>query len=176
MRRIVIGAMLTAVLAGGCAYRAGTDNPLLARAVPGDTSNEMVFAPDEPGPAAYAELSEKVADAVDDIFVIADASRYDGKIEGAACVAPGLGQPFKPGSPNSYERTLATFQSMRHRCFVLIKPETDPTTQNVVYVVSVTVFKELEDVGVPLRSPGLSARFAAMPRLIAHLKSSIRPW
>src|SRR5690349_10200200 len=114
MRRIVIGTVLAAALAGGCASRPLTENPLLARA---DTSNQLVFTPEEPGPAAYAALSEKVADAVDDIFTISDANRYDGRIEGAPRVAPGLGQPFKPGSPNLYERTLASFQSIRHRCF-----------------------------------------------------------
>jgi hypothetical protein len=159
MRRIVIGSVLAAALAGGCAYRPVADNPLLARADPTDTSNQLVFTPEEPGPAAYATLSEKVADAVDDIFPIADANRYDGRIEGAPRVAPGLGLMLKPGSPNVYERTLATFQSMRHRCFVLIQPETDPATQGVVYVVSVTVFKELEDVVVPLRNPGISGAF-----------------
>jgi hypothetical protein len=159
MRRIVVAFMLTAAMAGGCASQPAAVNPLLARPAPGETSNQIVFSPDEPGPAAYAELSEKVADAFDDIFVIADASRYDGKIEGAPRVAPGLGQPFKPGSPNLYERTLATFQSMRHRCIVLIKPETDPATQKTIYVVSVTVFKELEDTPVPLRSAGLTGAF-----------------
>jgi hypothetical protein len=159
MRRFVIGAVLAATLAGGCAYRPLTDNPLLARADPNDTSNQIIFTPDEPGPAAYAALSEKVADAVDDVFTIADANRYDGQIEAAPRIAPGIGQPFKPGSPNLYERTLATFQSMRHRCFVQIQPETDPTSQGVVYVVSVTVFKELEDVPGPLRNPGVSGAF-----------------
>ena len=159
MRRCVIGSVLAAALMGGCAYRSLTDNPLLARADPNDTSNQLVFTPDEPGPAAYATLSEKVADAVDDVFTIADANRYDGRIEGAPRVAPGLGQPFKPGSPNLYERTLATLQSMRHRCFVQIQPESDPATQGVVYVVSVTVFKELEDVAVPLHNPGVSGAF-----------------
>ena len=159
MRRFVLGPVLAVALAGGCAYRPIVDNPLLARTDPNDSSNQIVFTPDEPGPAAYAALCEKVADAVDDIFVIADANRYDGRIETAPRIAPGLGQPFKPGSPNFYERTLATFQSMRHRCFVLIQPETDPTTQNVVYNVSVTVFKELEDVPAPLRNAGVSGAF-----------------
>jgi hypothetical protein len=160
MRRFVIGTVLVTAIAGGCAYQPVADSPLLARAVPNDTSNELVFAPAGPDSgAAYAMLSEKVADAVDDIFVIAEASRYDGRIETVPRVAPGLGQPFKPGSPNLYERTLASFQSMRHRCFVLIKPEIDPATQNTVYVVSVTVFKELEDVPGPIRNPGVSGAF-----------------
>jgi hypothetical protein len=153
MPRMLIGAMLAAALVAGCAYRPLGDSLLLERVNPDDTSNQIYFTPEEPGPAAYAALFEKVSDAVDDVFEITKSSRYDGEIEGAPRVAPGLGQPFKPGSPNLYERTLASFQSMRHRCFVLIKPEAEG------YVVIVTVFKELEDVPIPLRNPGVSGAF-----------------
>src|SRR5258706_1441 len=112
-----------------------------------------------PGGSGYGALLEKVADAVDRLVAISGANRYDGRIEGAPRIAPGVGLLLKPGSPNVYERTLATLQSMRHRCFVQIQPETDPATQAVVYVVTVTVFKELEDVAAPLRNPGVSGAF-----------------
>ena len=59
-------------------------------------------------------------------------------------VAPGYEQPFKPGSPDKYERTLATLQAYQYRCEVRIR-EADPAG----YFVQVTVRKELKDYPAP---------------------------
>jgi hypothetical protein len=151
MNRLLLAATVLAGV-GGC-MRGPAGDPLLARADPFDTSNQILLTPANPGPEAYAEVFEKVYDAIDDVFDVAYASRYDGRIETHPRVAPGLEQLFKPGSPDAYERTLATIQSYRHRAFVLIQPDRDG------YVVSVTVFKELEDIPHPSRDAGGGAAF-----------------
>jgi hypothetical protein len=152
MRRVGWLALGLALTAGGCvAPRAPT--PLLARANPYDTENEMVLATDQPGPEAYALLFERVLDVLDDDFEIAFASRYDGRIECKPKIAPGLEQPFKSGSPSLFERTLATFQTYRHRCMVLIQPV------DKGYLINVTVLKELEDLKQPTRETGGGAAF-----------------
>ncbi len=152
MRRILLAAV-TAMCVGGCMRAPLTDNPLLARADPNDTSNQILLTPANPGPDAYAILFEKVLDSVDDTFDIAYASRYDGRIETQPRIAPGLEQLFKPGSPNAYNRILATIQTYRHRVFILIQPEHDG------YLVNVTAFLELEDVPNPTRETGGGAAF-----------------
>jgi len=152
MRRILL-AIVMAASVGGCMSNPLPDNPLLARADPFDTSNQILLTPANPGPEAYAVLFEKVLDSVDDIFDIAYASRYDGQIEAQPRIAPGLEQFFKPGSPNLYNRVLCTLQTYRHRVFVLIQPEAEG------YRVNVTAFLELEDIPNPSRDTGSGAAF-----------------
>src|SRR6516165_10277076 len=109
------GAWLACVLAlaaGGC-LAPRSPAPLMARANPYDTENEIVLNTDQPGGEAYALLFERVLDVLDDDFEIAFASRYDGRIECKPRIAPGLEQPFTPGSPALFERTLAFFQTYR---------------------------------------------------------------
>jgi len=151
MRWLRLSMLLLAV--GGCAGPRGADSPLLARANPFDTSNEIVLATDRPGPEAYALLFERVLDVIDDDFDIAIASRYDGRIETQPRIAPGIEQAFRPGSPSLYERTLATFQTYRHRCFVVLQPSERG------YLINVTVFRELEDLSNPTREIGPGAAF-----------------
>jgi hypothetical protein len=153
MRGVV--AALLALMVGGCASGPLTD-PLLVRASAYDTNNQILFSPEQPGPAAYAQLFEKILDVMDDTFDIAYANRYDGRIEAQPRIAPGLEQLFKPGSPNAYERTLATFQTYRHRAFVLVTPDKDG------YLVIVTVLKELEDVPNPTRETAGGAAFRSI--------------
>ena len=133
-----------ALAAGGC-LAPSAPTPLLSRANPYDTENEIVLATDQPGGEAYALLFERVLDVVDDDFEIAFASRYDGRIECKPKIAPGLEQPLKPGSPSLYERTLASFQTYRHRCFVIIQPV------DRGYMINVTDLLELEDLPHPTR-------------------------
>jgi len=156
MRRAV-GILLALALAG-CANGPLAD-PLLVHSDPFDTSNQILFTPERPGAEAYAELFESVLNVIDDMFDIAYANRYDGRIETHPRIAPGLEQIFKPGSPNLYERTLATFQTYRHRAFVLIAPDHDG------YVVVVTVLKELEDIPNPTREGAGGAAFRSDPTI-----------
>jgi hypothetical protein len=151
--RCALWLALAAAMAGGCVAPRMSDSPMLARANPYDTENEMIVRTDQPGPEAYARLFERVLDVVDDEFEIAFASRYDGRIEASPRIAPGLEQPFKPGSPNLYERLLASCQTYRHRCFVVIQPARDG------YLINVTVFKELEDLPNPTREISGGAAF-----------------
>jgi hypothetical protein len=154
MRRVWL---LVALVGAGCALPRWDESPLLARANPFDTGNECMLPSDQPGPEAYAFIFERVLDVLDDDFEIAVASRYDGRIETKPRIAPGLEQPWKAGSPNLAERTLATLQTYRHRCFVLIQPAERG------YTVNVTVFKELEDLPQPTRDTGGGAAFRSDP-------------
>src|SRR5262245_37565182 len=74
-------------------------------------------------------------------------NRYDGRIETKPRVAPGLGLFLKPGSPDLYERALATAQSYRHRVSVVIHP-----ADQGGYFIEVTARRELEDAARPIKS------------------------
>jgi hypothetical protein len=106
------------------------------------------------GPNSYGVVFEKVFDVISEYFEIAYANRYDGRIESFPRVAPGLGQPWKPGSPDLYQRLLASFQSIRHRAFVLIQVADDGG-----YFVQVVVFRELEDLPKPTEIMASNAAF-----------------
>src|SRR3954451_13943543 len=97
-----------AVLLGGCASGPLLENPLtLSPARVGPTENP-VYVPH--GPLAYACVFEKVYDILQDYWDIGYANRYDGRIETLPRIAPGLEQPWKPGSPDFYQRLLAFCQ------------------------------------------------------------------
>jgi hypothetical protein len=107
-----------------------------------------VFVPFGPNSHVYGVLFEKVLDVVTDFnFEVAYTNRYDGRIESFPTTAPGIGQPWKPGSPDFYQRALATFQSIRHRIVVQIQ-----TAPDGGYFVEVLVLKELEDLSRPIRA------------------------
>ena len=106
------------------------------------------------GPLAYGLVFEKVYDVISEYFEIAYANRYDGRIETFPRIAPGVEQPWKPGSPDFAQRLLATLQSIRHRAIILIQP-----ADSGGFFVDVKVFKELEDVPRPLRATAGSASF-----------------
>lgn len=106
------------------------------------------------GPTDYACLYEAVLDVLDDYFEIAYANRYDGTIRTFPRVAPGLEQPWRPGSPDGPERTYATLQSLRYRCDAVIQPG-----EQGGYMVYITVYRELEDVPRPIRATAGAAAF-----------------
>ena len=135
------------LLLGGCMSGPMLENPLMLRSN-APVCDNPVFVPLGPNPHVYSVLFEKVLDVVTDFnFEIAYSNRYDGRIESLPCVSPGVGQPFKPGSPDFYQRVLATFQSIRHRAIVLIQPAPDGG-----YFIEVQVLKELEDLARPIKA------------------------
>jgi hypothetical protein len=141
-----------ALLLAGCATGPLHENPVLLQADAAPCGNP-VYLPY--GPQTYGLVFERVLDVVSDYFEVAYSNRYDGRIETFPRTAPGLGQPWKPGSPDLYQRLLATFQSMRHRAVVLIEP-----ARQGGYYVDVKVYKELED----LDRPGWATAGAAIFR------------
>jgi hypothetical protein len=155
MRRIVrFATFAAAALLGvaGCATRPLLDNPAFLRVDPSLTTTNPTVVP--LGPAAYAVVFETILDSVDDFFEIAYANRYDGTIRSHPRVAPGLEQPWKPGSPDARERLLATLQTIRYRCDVTIQPGNETG-----YLVSVVVLKEVEDLNRPIRATAGAASF-----------------
>jgi hypothetical protein len=109
-------------------------------------------------PEAYPFLYDRVLDILDDYWDIAFSNRYDGRIETYPKIEPGLGQPWKPGSPELFQRTLASFQSLRYRAIVVIKVADDGG-----FFVDVKVLKELEDLPVPAFATAGSASFRSFP-------------
>ncbi len=103
-----------------------------------------VFIP----PLSYGHVFETLLHVLHDYdFEIAESNRYDGRIETIPRVSPGVFELFRPGSPDLYDRLLATTQSYRHRISVVIRP-----ANNRGYFVEVIARKELEDVPRPIRS------------------------
>jgi hypothetical protein len=148
--------LATALALGGCATGPLLENPVLIR-------TDKVVPPENPvyipqGPMAYAQVFEKVLDVVDDFFEIYYSSRYEGRIETFPAIAPGIEQPWKPGSPDFHQRLLAYFQTIRHRAIVQITAADDGG-----YFVDVKVLKELEDLPSPIRSTAGQATFITSP-------------
>jgi hypothetical protein len=136
----------------GCSTGPLQENPVLLRPDLLIPQENPLYIPQ--GPDAYDKVFQKALDVVDDFFEIAYANRYDGRIESQPAVAPGLEQPWKPGSPDFYQRLLAFFQSIRHRCILVIQPADDGG-----YYIDVKVFKELEDLPTPMRATAGAASF-----------------
>ncbi|HJZ89233.1 MAG TPA: hypothetical protein VKE40_00070 [Gemmataceae bacterium] len=150
-------ACLLALLPAGCVTRPLLDNPMrLPGAVAGECAHPPATHVDSttelPPGEAYRELFERVLDAVDDYFPIAYANRYEGRVLGRTTFAPGYEQPWRPGSPDKYDRLLATLQPYRYRCEVRIR-EAEPSG----YFVEVVVRKELKDYAAP------SGQFTGVP-------------
>jgi hypothetical protein len=147
---------LGALLIGGCATGPLQDNPIFVRPEKVSGCENPLWVP--PGPAAFPVVWEKTLDIVSDYFDIAFANRFDGRVETFPKIIPGLGQIWKPGTPDYYQRTLATFQSMQYRAIVLISVADDGG-----YFIDVKVLKELEDLPVPSFATAGSASFRSFP-------------
>jgi hypothetical protein len=144
MRRTLMLAWAAALAVPlcGCASGPLLENPVFIQTDPAVTVENPVFLPGNP--PAYNPIFEKAVAVVGDYFSIAYANRQDGRIETYPRIAPGLEQPFKPGSPDYDERLLATLQTIRYRAVVLIQ-----VAENGGYFVDVKVFKDLEDLPRP---------------------------
>jgi hypothetical protein len=143
-------------LLGGCVTGPLVEGPSLLLPGPEITVENPVYIP--LGPPSYGMVFEKVIDVVSGYFEIAEYNRYDGRIETFPRIAPGLEQPWKPGSPDWDQRLLATLQTIRHRATVLIQP-----ADNGGFFIQVTVYKELEDLPRPIRATAGSAAFRSDP-------------
>jgi hypothetical protein len=133
-----------AALLGGCASGPLQENPLLFRVSNAAPHENPLYIPQ--GPRAYALVFEKILDILSEYFDIAYSNRYDGLIETFPRIAPGIEQPWKPGSPDFRQRLLAFFQTIRHRAIVTIT-----TANDGGYFIHVEVLKELEDIPSPAR-------------------------
>jgi hypothetical protein len=120
--------------------------PLIPAGAPYIEDANPVYVP--LGPESYGQVFENVLTALIDYgFEIRESNRWDGRIETLPRIAPGVGLFLKPGSPDLYDRLLATLQTYRHRVLVEIQP-----AENGGFFVKVTANKELEDLPRPIRS------------------------
>src|SRR4051794_30195308 len=132
--KMLSGGLLLAL--AGCMSGPLQENPLLLRPERIGMVENPVYVPF--GPSSYPTVFERVIDVVDDYFDIAYYNRYDGVIETHPRIAPGLAQPWKPGSPDLYQRALASLQTIRHRAIVRIQVADDGG-----FFIDVKVYKEL---------------------------------
>ncbi len=151
MWRSLLAAVLAAFL-GGCASSPLQENPLTLRVANSGPHENPLYIPQ--GPMAYARVFEKVLNILSDYFNIAYQNRYDGRIETFPKIAPGIEQPWKPGSPDFRQRLLAYFQTIRHRAIVTIT-----TANDGGYFIQVQVLKELEDLSAPSRQTAGESTF-----------------
>jgi len=147
MRRMQACLSSVCLWALGCASIPPVENPLLVRPHlnQGTPDEPQLVVPGQPTPEGYALVYDRVLDAVDDSFDVIPSSRYAGIIETEPRIAAGYEQPWKYGSPDPYERWLATFQTIRHKAIVRVFPG-----ETGGFRVSVEVYKELEDLNNPI--------------------------
>ncbi len=143
------------LLSAGCASGPRLANPVLFPGAATGVENPVLLAPSDPSPVTYAEIFETTLDVLDDYFNIAYSNRYDGRIETFPTTAPGIVQFWRRGSPDLYERLLASWQTIRYRAQVQIQ-----AAPSGGYLVNVQVFKELEDLRPrPIRAVAGNASF-----------------
>lgn len=131
------------------------DRPIAAGNNPG-------FVPGAQSPEAYKRLFTKCLDVLGEYFELdaANTSRYGGTIRCLPRIAPGIEQPWKPGSPDLYQRMLAFCQTYRHRAMIDIT-----TGQDGGYFVDVRVYRELEDLAAPSRATAGEATYRLVPTI-----------
>ena len=157
-----VWAVALLALAGGCmtagpAPEAALDAPGVVPP-PGEAvavlENPM-YVPLGPTFESYRKVFDATLSTLSDFgFRILESNMYDGHIETVPRTAPGLLLFLKPGNPDPYDRLLMTLQSYRHRCFVVVQP-----AKNGGYFISLSVFKELEDLPRPVRATAGAAVF-----------------
>src|SRR5262245_17638919 len=150
--RLIAVAMLPAVALGCQNLNAAVDLPpiLPIGADPVQDQNPVYI----PLPKKeYGRVVETTLQVLHDHgFEIAESNRYSGNVEAIPRTAPGLLLFFKPGSPDLYERILATNQSLRHRVSVVIQPADPQGAEHGGYFVEFIVRKELEVLMNPIKS------------------------
>lgn len=149
--------------AGGCATAPPLDNPVLVRR--GEVENPVLVSPGQPTPASYDEVFNKVIEVLDDYFVLQTPNPYEGKITTQPRVAPGYEQFWKAGNPDSRQRLLATFQSVRQTATAEIR-----AGERGGYLVYIVVEKELEDLPRPAQVTIGNAVFQDRPTVDRQLE------
>ncbi len=163
LRAAAIMVCAAALGAAGCATAPPLDNPALVRR--GEIENPVLVSPGQPTAESYREVFDKVVEVLDDYFDLQTPNPYDGRITTKPRVAPGYEQFWKPGNPDSRQRLLATFQSVRQVATVEIR-----AGERGGYLVYVVVEKELEDVGRPAQSTIGGASFQERPTVERQLE------
>ncbi len=103
--------------------------------------------PIELPPASDNFVWSQVVDAVDDYFHIAreqpvqnsDGIILDGRIETAYKIGSSILEPWRKDSTAGFERLQSTFQSIRRKATVIVRP------RGAAYTLEVVVQKDLED-------------------------------
>jgi hypothetical protein len=157
MWRILLTAGF-AVSLGGCVSGPLQENPLTLRISEAAPGENPLYIPQTT--MAYSRIFEKTLDVLSDYFDIAYKNRYEGRIETFPKIAPGIEQPWKPGSPDFRQRLLAFFQTIRHRAIVTIT-----TANDGGFFIHVEVLKELEDLPFPTRPTASEATFRIEPTI-----------
>ena len=143
----------------------GRGTPLLLAAVLllGGCVSPPVTPPAEPivieAPSFEAVWTATVH-ALDEYFDIASEDRVTGRIETRPLVAATLLEPWHRDATDFYQRLEATFQSERRRALATVQ-ELQPGR----YQVTVEVYRELEDLPLPVRGPSSHALFRSEPSL-----------
>lgn len=140
-RRLFLAGSLAAGLSGaaGCSsllYRFTTDTP------PAFVTNPVTLPPLED---TFVWL--QVVDVVDDYFHIKSEQPVqnrgemvlEGHLETSYRAGATISEPWRKDSTSGFERLQSTFQSIRRRCFVTVRP------QGSAYEMEVIVQKELEE-------------------------------
>jgi hypothetical protein len=140
--RIVCCLSLVATFAVGCASIEVP--PLVPVNSPYANDRNPVYIP----LSDYGRVYENCLQVLGEFgFSFAENNRYDGRIETMPRAASGLLLFLRPGSPDLYERTLATLQSYRHRVTVILHP-----ADQGGFFIEVVARKELEDLAKPAHS------------------------
>ena len=106
------------------------------------------------------EVWNATVQVLDNYFDIAKEDRVTGRIETRPQVAATLLEPWRRDGLDLADRLEATLQSERRRAIATVREVTPGQ-----YTVSVEVYKELEDLAVPARSPTGHALFRSEPSL-----------
>jgi hypothetical protein len=149
---VTLNAVLAAILPAGCLSTRNYDNSVSIGDAPAAAASNPAYV--SLGAPDYATVFETCLDVLDDYFEIALANRYDGRIRTFPRVAPGIEQPWRPGSPDGAERFLCTLQSYAYACDVIIQPG-----ETGGFQIFVTVNRYLEDLPRPIRATAGAAAF-----------------
>ena len=146
-RKIGICLVAAGLASTGCFSTPPLDNPTQVRQASEELENPILVSPGVPTANSYKEVFEKCIDVLDDYFEIQESNPYAGHISTKPRIAPGYEQLWKGGNPDTRERLLATFQTIRQTVTVELR-----TGERGGYLVYVIVQKELEDLSRPSRA------------------------